>query len=107
MNPISWLLIVAPVAVLGALLFVLIYQHTDATAHIERQRIYLESLRFERDFAKAWNGEDLDTKGLDAQIEATEAELAAAEQVRPQGLKKLTQRLESLFMQGEINDGDN
>ena len=107
MNPLNWLLIVAPAAVLAALLFVLIYQQTESTAQIERQRIHLESLRFDRDFAKAWNGEDLATKGLDAQIEAAEAELAAAEQARPQGLKKLTQRLESLFTQGENNDEDN
>ena len=55
LNPLTWLLVLAPAAVIGALLFVWVYQSNSSTADLERDRMRLESMEFDRDAAAAWN----------------------------------------------------
>ena len=59
LNPLTWLLVLAPAAVIGALLFVWVYQSNSSTADLERDRMRLESMEFDRDAAAAWNGQPL------------------------------------------------
>lgn len=86
-NPLTWLVVVAPAAALGAALFIWVYQDNTATADLERDRLRLESMEFDQSFAQAWNGQKItapsgeDMARLRERIEQKEAaaELAAAQ----------------------------
>lgn len=81
MNPITWLFIVAPAAVLAAVLFVWVYQDTTDRGEEMRQQQKLERMEFDRNFANAWNGERIEAPG-DDEIEAQRQKLAAIEKAK-------------------------
>lgn len=56
MNPMHLLLFIAPATVIGAILFVGVFDQLDDTAEIERETIHIEKMEFDQDFASAWNG---------------------------------------------------
>jgi len=106
-NPLMWLFVLAPAAVIGALLFIWVYESNTATADLERDRMRLESMEFDRDAAAAWNGEKIEAPSADsiealrARIEAKEAAADAANAARCQKMDELAQRLnETLQEQG-------
>ncbi len=78
MNPIVWLFIVAPAAVLAALLFVWVYQDSSDKGEAMREQQHLERLEFDRDFSAAWNGERIEPPAA-SEIEAARAKVAAIE----------------------------
>jgi len=80
-NPITWLFIIAPTAVLGAVLFIWVYQDTTERGEEMRQQQKLDHLEFDRNFANAWNGERIEAPG-NGEIEAQRQKLAAMEQVK-------------------------
>lgn len=101
MNPITWLFIAAPAAVLAALLFLWVYQDNTERGDLMRERQAVEHLEFDRDFANAWNGEQLQAP-KQADIDAARAKVAAIEQAkeareaeRCQKLAKLSTELEN------------
>lgn len=84
MNPITWLFIVAPAAVLAAVLFIWVYQDNSSRADLVQAQSKVERLEFDRDFAKAWNGQKIeapDNSALD-QAKAKVVALETAESVR-------------------------
>lgn len=81
MNPITWLFIIAPTAVLGALLFVWVYQDNTERGEVMREQQKIERLEFDRDFANAWNGEQIEAPEQ-GEIDAAKAKLAAIEQAK-------------------------
>lgn len=98
-NPLSVAVFVAPAAVIGALVFVWIYQDQTETTGLERDRMRLESAEFDRDFSRAWNGEaleapaDADLVALRAQVDQREQSAANAAQERCQRLAELADTL--------------
>ncbi|EKO2815814.1 hypothetical protein ACN3YC_004500 [Salmonella enterica subsp. enterica serovar Cerro] len=107
MNPLTWLLVLAPAAVIGALLFVWVYQSNSSTAELERERMRLESMEFDRDAAAAWNGQPLqgpseeDMAQLRSRINAKQNAADAAAAERCKRMAELAARLDaSLQEQG-------
>lgn len=88
-----WILIVAPVAVLGAWLFMTVHdeQGTKQEAvHVEVQR---DRAEFDRDFSKAWNGKadpvlEKRADELGEKMKAAEAEKARIEAQRKAELER-------------------
>lgn len=90
LNPIAWLFVLAPAAVIGALLFVWVYQSNSDDADLERERMRLDAMEFDRDAAAAWNGQQIqgpnddEIAELRARIKAKQqaADAAASERCR-------------------------
>ena len=64
-GPLAWLFVLAPATVLGALLFVWVYQSNSSTADLERERMRLESQEFDRTATAAWNGQPLQEPSME------------------------------------------
>ncbi|EDQ9622632.1 hypothetical protein ACRTJ0_004596 [Salmonella enterica subsp. enterica serovar Cerro] len=105
LNPLTWLLVLAPAAVIGALLFVWVYQSNSSTADLERDRMRLESMEFDRDAAAAWNGQPLqgpNTEEMDqlrSRINAKESAADAAAAERCQRMADLAARLDTTLQE--------
>jgi hydroxypyruvate isomerase len=95
MNPIIWLFVVAPAAVLAAVLFVWVYQDSSDKGEAMREQHQLERLEFGRDFAAAWNGERIEAPAS-AEIEAARAKVIATEARREAQKRERCQRLAAL-----------
>jgi uncharacterized protein HemX len=109
MNPPVWLLAAGPAAVAALLIYFLVYQDTTATARVERERQHLEALRFDRDFARAWNGQELESSGLEARIREAEGRLRQAEQTaadRQKPLEELARGLDEITPETLTDDTD-
>lgn len=104
MNPLVWLVVVAPAAALAGLLFVWVYQDQTDRAELQREQSRVERQEFDRDFAAAWNGGALkepETSELEksrARVAALEARREAAELDRCKRLASLANELEGVVV---------
>lgn len=100
-SPITWLLIVAPTAVLAAVLFLFVFEKNDETAALERDRLNIQRLEFDRDFATAWNNERMEAPdptelaALKNKLVAKERAAEAAEKERCKKMQALSAELEN------------
>lgn len=98
-GPLTWLLIVAPTAVLAALIFIWLYQDNRAVVDLERDRHRVQQMEFDRDFSQAWNGGTLQAQpqaeidALKAQVQAKEAVQKEAERVNCERVNQLAKEL--------------
>ena len=105
MNPLLWLMIIAPSTVLGAILFLWVYQNNADTASLERDRMRLEQMKFDRDFAAAWNGKTIlepeadEIAALQARIKQRERVAEAAALERCQKLERMSAQLNRSLME--------
>lgn len=95
MNPITWLFIVAPAAVLAAVLFVWVYQDNSERSEVMREQQKLEALQFDRDFAAAWNGDKIEGPEAEA-INAQKQKLERIEQAKKERERERCQKLAAL-----------
>jgi hypothetical protein len=101
-----WILIIAPVALLGAWLFMTVHDEQSAkqeAVHVEMQR---DRAEFDRDFSKAWNGKAdpaLEARASEAsqKMGKAEAEKARVEAQRKAELESEKKELGSLLKGGE------
>lgn len=92
LNPLTFLLIMAPAAVIGAVLFIYVYQSSTATADLERDRIRLESLEFRQEAAAVWNGEKV--PGIDPEeLAQLRQRIASKEQAAENAAQERCERL--------------
>lgn len=107
LNPLTFLLVLAPAAVIGALLFIFVYDGATTTADLERDRMRLESLEFQRDAAAAWNGGRLEAPDADEiarlreRIAGREAAADAAAAERCARMAELADNLSDTLKQGK------
>lgn len=95
MNPLVWLFVVAPAAAVAALLFVWVYQEQTDRGELQREQSRIERQEFDRDFAAAWNGDEL--KGPEvSDIEKTRARVASLEARRDTKRQEQCKRLAAL-----------
>lgn len=94
-GPLTWLLIVAPTAVLGAVIFVWLYQDNRAVVDLERDRHRVQQMEFDRDFAQAWSGKQIDGPAQ-ADIDALKGSLAAKEAAQAENEKRNCERMNRL-----------
>lgn len=64
-TPMQWLFIAAPTAVIGTVLFLMLYESSDMERQVLKQEQTIRQMEFDRDFASAWNGEALTVPGDD------------------------------------------
>lgn len=95
LNPFLWLLIVAPAAVLGVLVFLFVYGDQKATLEVQREQHQIEALEFDRDFSKAWNGESI-TGPAQAEIDQAKAHLVERKRLAEEERRQNCERLASL-----------
>ena len=95
LNPFLWLLIVAPAAVLGVLIFLFVYSDQKTTLEVQREHHQLDVMEFERDFSKAWNGETITGPSL-AEIDQAKAQLAERKHQAEEEKRLNCERLASL-----------
>lgn len=95
LNPLTWLLIVAPTAVLAAVIFIWLYQDNRAVVDIERDRHRVEQMEFNRDFAQAWNGKPIEGPAQ-AEIDALKGKVAAKEAAQAENEKLNCERMNRL-----------
>ena len=104
MNPIGYLFLVAPVAVLAAFLFMNVYQSQSSSGEIHRAKVEATQMQFDKDFASAWNAgkvEAPETQALElakARVVELENEKKAAEEARAQKLAELDKHLENTLV---------
>ncbi|MNQ66777.1 hypothetical protein D3C85_812770 [compost metagenome] len=104
MNPLVWLFVVAPAAAVAALLFVWVYQEQTDRGELQREQSRLERQEFDRDFAAAWNGDELkgpegsDLEKTRARVASLEARRDAKEQEQCKRLAALAGELEGVVM---------
>lgn len=79
MNSSTAIIAGVPALIIGTLFFVWVYQDNKETADLERDRIRLESMKFDSDFKKAWDGEAIGSGDLEIEIAKLKAELQEKE----------------------------
>ena len=58
-SPLAIMAVIAPSALLGALLFFFVYDEHSTKNDIQRDKHQLETMKFDRDFSNAWNGDSV------------------------------------------------
>lgn len=107
MNPLSYLFVIAPVAVLAAFLFMNVYQSQSSSGEIHRAKIEATQLQFDKDFASAWNSGSVEApekQALElAKARVIELENAkkAAEEERAQKLAELAKQMEKVLVKDD------
>lgn len=103
-GPLTWLLIVAPTAVLAALIFVWLYQDNRAVVDLERDRHRVQQMEFDQDFAKVWNGGKIEAPAQ-ADIDALKGQLAKKEAAQAENERLNCERMNQLAgeLGGQLN----
>lgn len=101
MNPLTWLFIAAPTAVIAALIFLWLYQDNRAVVDLERDRHRVEQMEFNRDFSRAWNGQPIEGPAQE-EIDALKGQIAAKEAVNKENERLNCERMNRLA--GELGD---
>ncbi|MDF4311326.1 hypothetical protein CKA27_25815 [Vibrio coralliilyticus] len=107
MTPIHWLLIVCPAAVLGAVLFIGVFERVDNTAEEQRATVQLKQMEFDKQFADAWN-EGVIKGPSDAELEEQRALVKELKDLARKARESQRQDLERLAqqLQGQLENGD-
>lgn len=104
MNPLGYLFLVAPVAVLAGFLFMNVYQSQSSSGEIQRAKIEAAQAQFDKDFSTAWNvgkvaAPEAETLELaKARVVELEEKRKAAEVAREQQLSELAAQMEGTLV---------
>lgn len=105
MNPLALLVFIAPAAVLGVVVFTWVYEDQTERHGIERQKHEIRQMEFDRDFAKAWNGEALDAPD-EARLAAARAELEQSQERQVERERERCERLSRLASELDPSESD-
>jgi outer membrane murein-binding lipoprotein Lpp len=100
-----WILLVAPVAILGAWLFMTVHDEQKAEQKATQVEMQRDRAEFDKDFSKAWNGKpnpELEKRAaeLNTKLSQVEADRAKAEAEAKTAQEKEKKELEALLNGG-------
>lgn len=99
-SPLAIMAVIAPSALLGALLFFFVYDEHSTKNDIQRDKHQLETMKFDRDFSNAWNGDSVtapkenDITSMEEKIKMKEDKAKKEKEERERRIKKIQEDVE-------------
>lgn len=100
-SPLAIIAVIAPSALLGAFLFFFVYDEHSMKNDIQRDRHQLETMKFDRDFSNAWNGDSVtpqkenDITSMEERIKRKEEKAEEEKEERERRMKKILEDVEN------------
>jgi len=106
-TPMQWLFIAAPTAVIGTVLFLMLYESSDMERQVLKQEQTIRQMEFDRDFASAWNGEAMTVPGADIEqqkqiLDALREKQREQRAKRDEAMKNLSDKMNNQLNQETV-----
>lgn len=110
MDHLKWMALLAPLGVIALIIFLWVYQNHQDQFRVEQARIHLEQAEFNRDFARAWNGQPIEVPDeakmteLKQKLERAEQKLEINQTEQSEQLQGMKERLESIVLGRKLEE---